>query len=133
MVVLSNATLAGIAAKVAPQLQQSAPDLVWALVQVHKAVGYSEDLFLAIFILATSLLLTRSATGPRWLGWFGFLPGLLWILGTFTVIDPDGMISLASMFGALLFALWLLLLSLFMLPRAGAPQTQARMVAAVPA
>jgi Domain of unknown function (DUF4386) len=129
--VMANAMLAGITAKVAVQLQQSEPNLVWALVQVYKSVGYSIDLFFGLFVLATSLLLVRSAIGPRWVGWLGFLPGSLWVLATFTVIDPEGIIGLAGFIGALLVSLWILLLSLAMLPRAGATEMQARVAATV--
>jgi hypothetical protein len=131
LVIVSNAMLAGITARVATQLQQSDPNLVWALVQVYKSVSYSEDLFLGLFVLATSLLLVRSASGPRWIGWFGFLPGILWVLAIFTAVDPEGMIGLAGLFGGLLVSLWLLLVSLFLLPQAGETQTQARVAAAV--
>jgi Domain of unknown function (DUF4386) len=131
LVIVSNTMLAGITATVAPQLQQSDPNLVWALVQVYKSVSYSQDLFLGLFVLATSLLLVRSASGPRWIGWFGFLPGILWVVAVFTVVDPEGMIGLAGLFGGLLVSLWLLLVSLFLLPQAGATQTQARVAAAV--
>jgi hypothetical protein len=129
--IVSNTVLASITAAVAPQLQQSDPNLVWALVQVYKFMSYSQDLFLGLFVLATSLLLVRSASGPRWIGWFGFLPGLLWVVAIYTVVDPEGLISLAGFIGALLTLLWLLLLSLFLLPHAGAKQIEASAAAAV--
>jgi hypothetical protein len=131
LVIVTNTMLASITATIAPQLQQSDPNLVWALVQVYKSVSYSQDLFFGLFVLATSLVLIRSARGPRWIGWFGLLPGILWVLATFTVVDPEGILGLAGLFGALLVLLWLLLLSLFLLPQAGATETQAQVAAAV--
>jgi len=100
----------------------SDPDTTRALFQL---VGHANDVNwfpMAVFIGAATLVAFRHNALPRWLAWFGAAVALSSLIGALAIVVDTGPFSSAgvfSMVGLLLFLLWLVLLSIVLIQRAG--------------
>lgn len=71
--------------------------------------------FLAGFLLATSIVALRDGALPRWLGWLGLVTGAALLIGRAFWDMPSGVIFIPYM----LFYLWLIASSIVLVRRAG--------------
>jgi hypothetical protein len=100
----------------------SDPDTTRALYQL---VGHANDVNwfpMAVFIGAATLVAFRHNALPRWLAWFGAAVALSSLIGALAIVADTGPLSSAGVFsivGLLLFLLWLLLLSVVLIQKAG--------------
>lgn len=118
---IAFAALSGVLQGAAAKLPQGTdPGVYRGLHQAGvEAVSYAE-ISLAVFLLATSLVILRTGVLPAWLGWFGFLPVILWTIGFLRVIAPEqdtGPIGGAGFVAFLGFVLWSAATSVALLTR----------------
>jgi hypothetical protein len=77
---------------------------------------------MAVFTGAATLVAFRHNALPRWLAWFGAAVALSSPIGALAIVVDTGPFSSAGIFsivGLLLFLLWLLLLSVVLIQKAG--------------
>jgi hypothetical protein len=67
-----------------------------------------------VFTEATSIVIVRTKFLPAWLGWFGGLVALLWLVGGAAVSTEDDTIFVIGFVAFLAWALWLLVLSVML-------------------
>ncbi|MCJ7671501.1 MAG: hypothetical protein MUP67_05575 [Acidimicrobiia bacterium] len=67
-----------------------------------------------VFTEATSIVIVRTKFLPAWLGWFGGLVALLWLVGSAAVSTEDDTIFVIGFVAFLAWALWLLVLSVML-------------------
>ena len=84
------AALGGLLQGAAAKLPEGTdPQVLMALHQVSvEAVNYAE-ICLAVFLLASGLVILRTGVLPQWVAWLGFLPVVLWAIAFFQVIAPE--------------------------------------------
>lgn len=67
-----------------------------------------------VFTEATSIVIVRSKFLPAWLGWFGGLVALLWLVGAAAVSTEDDTIFAMGFVAFIAWALWMLVLSVML-------------------
>jgi hypothetical protein len=73
--------------------------------------------FLAVFTSATSVTILRYGFVERWMGWAGEVIAALWLVAGIGVADDNATIFTVGFIAFLLWAIWLLVLSVLLLTR----------------
>ena len=76
--------------------------------------------FVAVFTSATSVTILRYGFVERWMGWAGEVIAALWLIAGFGVADDNTTIFTVGFVAFLLWAIWLLVLSVLLLTRESA-------------
>lgn len=98
--------LQGAAAKLP---EGGSAEVLMALHQASVETVNFAEICLAVFLLASGLVILRTAVLPAWIALFGFVPVLLWTIAFFQVIAPEqdsgplGSAGFVAFFG---FVLW---------------------------
>ena len=74
----------------------------------------------AVFTSATSVTILRYGFVERWMGWAGEVIAALWLIAGFGVADDNTTIFTVGFVAFLLWAIWLLVLSVLLLTRESA-------------
>ena len=80
--------------------------------------------FLAVFTSATSVTILRYGFVERWMGWAGEVIAVLWLIAGIGVADDNTTIFTVGFVAFLLWAIWLLVLSVLLLTRDTAAATR---------
>jgi hypothetical protein len=67
-----------------------------------------------VFVEASSIVIIRTKFLPAWLGWLGMLSALLWLIGGAAVATENDTIFVFGFVAFLVWALWLLILSVML-------------------
>jgi hypothetical protein len=98
---------------VASVIDQLSAPITFGLFTVGGTMDLAGDAFLGLMFAGAGYGLARSGVLPRWLGRFGLIAGGLLMLGSFSLLDPQGFfVALPMYLGVLLGLLWLLLASI---------------------
>jgi hypothetical protein len=102
---------------------RSDPDTTRALYQVAVLANDLNWFPMGVFTGAATLVAFRHNALPRWLAWFGAAVALSSLIGALAIVVDTGPFSSAGVFsdvvGLLLFLLWLVLLSVVLIQKAG--------------
>ena len=91
------------------------PEIVRGVYAVYAGIFTVSDLFLGMFLIAAALTVLPLRALPRWLGWIGLVGGMCLILGAFSFATPQSILGIIDLLGLVLFLLWILLTSIWML------------------
>ena len=92
--------------------QLTAP-IVFGLFTVGESFDLAGMPFLGLMVAVASSGLARSRVLPRWLGRFGMVAGGLLMLGSFSLLAPQGFfLMLPLLLGVLLVVVWLLIVNI---------------------
>jgi hypothetical protein len=98
---------------VASVIDQLSVPITFGLFTVGDTMDLAGDAFLGLMFAGAGYGLVRSGVLPRWLGRFGLIAGGLLMLGSFSLLNPQGFfVALPMYLGVLLGILWLLLASI---------------------
>jgi hypothetical protein len=101
----------------------SDPDTTRALYALVGHANFVNWFPMAVFTGAATLVAFRHNALPRWLAWFGAAVALSSLIGALAIVVDTGPFSSAGVFsdvvGLLLFLLWLVLLSVVLIQKAG--------------
>jgi hypothetical protein len=67
-----------------------------------------------VFVEASSIVILRTKFLPAWLGWLGMLSALLWLIGSAAVSTENDTIFVFGFVAFLVWALWIVILSVFL-------------------
>jgi hypothetical protein len=76
--------------------------------------GSAGSVGLAVLVLATSVLVFRTRVFPTWVGWLGVLDGIAFLVASYAVATTSDTIAAFGFASFILWAIWLLALSVIM-------------------
>jgi hypothetical protein len=98
---------------IASVIDQLSVPIVFGLFTVGDSMDVAGDAFLGLMFAAAGYGLARARILPRWLGRFGLIAGVLLMLGSFSVLAPQGFFFALPMYlGVVLGIVWLLVASI---------------------
>lgn len=104
------AGLGGLLQGAAAKLPQGvSPEVLMALHQASVETVNFAEICLAVFLLASGLVILRTRVLPAWIAWLGFLPVVLWTIAFFQVVAPEqdtGPLGGAGFVAFLAFVAW---------------------------
>lgn len=101
-----SGVLQGAAAKLPPGTD---PGTFASLHQAGIEAVHFAEIALALFLLATGMVILATRALPAWIAWLGFLPVILWAIGFFQVVAPEqdtGPLGGAGFVAFLAFVVW---------------------------
>jgi hypothetical protein len=69
---------------------------------------------LAVMVLATSVLVFRTGVFPRWVGWLGAIDAIAFLVASYSVASTSDTIAAFGFASFILWAIWILTLSIIM-------------------
>lgn len=94
---------------VASVIDQLSVPIVFGLFTVGDSMDVAGDAFLGMMFAGAGYGLARAGVLPRWIGRFGLIAGVLLMLGSFSLLSPQGFFTALPMYlGVLLALVWLL-------------------------
>jgi hypothetical protein len=95
---------------VASVIDQLSVQITFGLFTVGGTMDVAGEAFLGLMFAGAGYGLARSGVLPRWLGRFGLVAGGLLMLGSFSILDPQGFFVAIPMYlGVVLGIVWLLI------------------------
>jgi hypothetical protein len=78
---------------------------------------------LAVLVLATSVLVFRTGVFPRWVGWLGVIDAIAFLVASYAVATTSDTIAAIGFASFILWAIWLLAVSVIIFRGVGTPAT----------
>src|SRR5690348_2814110 len=105
---------AAVLSTVALRLDSVGPSGVRFFFVLATAAAAAGSVGLAVLVLATSVLVFRTGVFPRWTGWLGVIDGIAFIVASYAVASTSDTIAAFGFVSFILWAIWLLALSIIM-------------------